>query len=377
MGKIFMIGDSHAGQSPLKYKKWMKKFNQYFNDFYIPFLEKNAKEGDICIHLGDLFDNRDQIPIDVLIDVQKIVEKIASILPFHIIIGNHDLWTKSESSINSPSLYKYIPNVTVYEKPTQIELDGTKILLMPWVDKKDDMINYINTYKDSRYLFCHSDLNGAKMHLTSVAHKNPDKIEVDSFKSFEQVFSGHIHIRQSIKNFHFIGSIYHMDRNDRGNKKGITILNPSTGNFKFFENNISSEFKSYTIKNLSDYNNFLEVDTSKDYYDLVIYKSFMMESRKNKRLIEDLISKKPLETFEYFDDMVRETNTKYSEEQKVLIEKINNTNLSISNASDGDSFIDIVKQYANTIEYKDPKHKDGVLEELEVLATMYKNNNRK
>jgi hypothetical protein len=43
------------------------------------------------------------------------------------------------------------------------------------------------------YLFCHSDLNGCKMHLNSVAHRNADKIDID-FNKYKE-FSGHIHIR--------------------------------------------------------------------------------------------------------------------------------------------------------------------------------------
>jgi hypothetical protein len=37
---------------------------------------------------------------------------------------------------------------------------------------------------------------------------------------YGKVYSGHIHIVQEINYFTFVGSPYHLDRNDVGNKKG-------------------------------------------------------------------------------------------------------------------------------------------------------------
>jgi hypothetical protein len=48
---------------------------------------------------------------------------------------------------------------------------------MPWVEKRLDMIKELSNNLGD-YLFCHSDLNGCKMHLNSVAHRNADKIDV-------------------------------------------------------------------------------------------------------------------------------------------------------------------------------------------------------
>src|ERR1035437_2926707 len=112
MAQIFMIGDSHAYVYPINYQKWMNTFKEYFYDFYIPLLKKESKPGDICIHLGDLFDNRNYIPIDVIVEVQKIVEEIASILPFHLLIGNHDIFNKSTNDINAIRMFKHIRVVT-------------------------------------------------------------------------------------------------------------------------------------------------------------------------------------------------------------------------------------------------------------------------
>ena len=115
MCKIFIIGDSHIGLGfPNSVEKWTKVHMEYFNDFLIPLLQKEVSKGDIIVHVGDLFDNRNVIPINLLHYTQNLLEMISKIAPLHILVGNHDLYTKSTSEINSVSLYKYIPNVFVY-----------------------------------------------------------------------------------------------------------------------------------------------------------------------------------------------------------------------------------------------------------------------
>ena len=46
--------------------------------------------------------------------------------------------------------------------------------MMPFIEKRLEQIKSIEENKNCDYLFCHSDLNGCKMHLTSVANKNAD-----------------------------------------------------------------------------------------------------------------------------------------------------------------------------------------------------------
>ena len=61
---------------------------------------------------------------------------------------------------------------------------------------------------------------------------------------------GHFHIRQDNKNIHYIGSPYHKDRGDRGNAKGITVLDFDTGETRFIENEVSPRFMKESIYDL-------------------------------------------------------------------------------------------------------------------------------
>ena len=73
MSRIFMIGDTHLGLGyPNKYDKWNNIHKNYFDNFLIPYLTSNIKKGDIIIHMGDLFDNRSVIPLDLLSYTQKL-----------------------------------------------------------------------------------------------------------------------------------------------------------------------------------------------------------------------------------------------------------------------------------------------------------------
>ena len=67
MSKIFLISDTHIGLGyPNSVDKWFKVHQEYFSDFFIPLLKERLNPGDIVVHLGDLFDNRNVIPINLL-----------------------------------------------------------------------------------------------------------------------------------------------------------------------------------------------------------------------------------------------------------------------------------------------------------------------
>ena len=144
MSKIFLIGDTHIGLGyPNSVDKWYKIHQQYFSDFLIPLFKREIKPGDIIVHLGDLFDNRNIIPINLLNYGIDIVDEISQIAPLHIIVGNHDLWSKSASEINSVRPLKYIPNVKTYSNPEVLEFNGLKILMMPYIEKRLEQIKII------------------------------------------------------------------------------------------------------------------------------------------------------------------------------------------------------------------------------------------
>lgn len=370
MSKIFLVGDTHIGLGyPNSVDKWYKIHQQYFSDFLIPLLKKEVSEGDIIVHLGDLFDNRNVIPINLLNYGMDIVEEISKIAPFHIIIGNHDLYSKSASEINSVRPFKYIPNVRIYDKTSILEYNGLKILMMPYIEKKLDQIKAINDNKNCDYLFCHSDLNGCKMHLTSVAHKNNDKIDIDDFKSFRKVRSGHIHLVQSNSNFTFVGSIFQMDRNDTGDQKGIFVIDTDNDEEVFYPNKISPIFRKFKVVTEEDIDKLDELKDTKDYIDISISNNLLINNRKLRRKLEMMLEKGNFSSVEYIDDIVQ----KGEDGEDVISEavEIDEESLDISIKLEYESYI---KEYILKQKYENDDFKSGVLNEYDEIIKIYGEN---
>lgn len=368
MSKILLIGDSHLGLGyPNSVDKWFKVHQEYFQDFLIPLLKKELTKDDIIVHLGDLFDNRSVIPINILNYAQDLLEQISKICPVHIIIGNHDLYTKATNDVNTVKLYKYIPNITVYEEPTKIDFMGKSILMLPWVEKRKDQIEVLKQFSGCDYLFCHSDLNGAKMHLTSVAHKNNDKIDVEEFSGYKGVYSGHIHLVQNNKNFTFVGNLFEMDRNDLGNQKGIFILDAIDGSERFIPNTVSPKYQKLYLRTEEDILSLDNVST-KNYIDLFISNSLLINNRKLRRKLEAMLEGGNFASVEYLDDLVIEK----AEKGEVITESVEVEDGIIPTIQL--EYTDMIREYINSQKYDSDKVKNGVIQEFNEVARIYDEN---
>lgn len=374
MSKILLIGDSHLGLGyPNSVDKWFKIHQEYFQDFLLPLLKKELTKDDIIVHLGDLFDNRSVVPINILNYAQNVLEQMAQICQVHVIIGNHDLYTKATNEINTVKLYKYIPNVFVYEEPTKIDFMGKSILMLPWVEKRKEQIEILKKFSGCDYLFCHSDLNGAKMHLSSVAHKNHDKINVEEFSGYKRVFSGHIHLVQQNKNFTFVGNLFEMDRNDLGNQKGIFILDAIDGSERFIPNDVSPKFKKLYLRNEDDIESLDGVST-KDYIDLFISNSLLINNRKLRRKLEAMLESGNFASVEYMDDLALIRDQKMREmgikDEELLNEEVDIDIIPTIQLE----YTDMIREYINGSKYDSDKIKNGVLQEFNEVVKIYDDN---
>jgi len=368
--KIFLIGDTHIGLGyPNTTDKWHKIHIEYFRDFLIPLLRREVREGDIVVHLGDLFDNRNIIPINLLNYGMDIVEEISKIAPLHIIIGNHDLYSKSASEINSIRPFKYIPNVKIYDSPKVLKFNNLDILMMPYIEKRLDQIKVIEENKNCDYLFCHSDLNGCKMHLSSAGHRNNDKIDIENFKSFKKVRSGHIHLVQSNNAFTFVGSIFQMDRNDTGDQKGIFVIDTEDDSEEFFPNKVSPVFRKFRVITEEDIDKLDEIKDTKDYIDLAISNNLLINNRKLRRKLEMMLEKGNFASVEYIDDIVQ----KNEDGEDVVSEavEIDEESMDISIKLEYETYI---REYIERQKYENSDFKDGMLGEYDEVIRIYNEN---
>lgn len=298
--KAFVITDTHLGAHQMSKDYWLYDVTkQYMEKFFIPKILELKKPGDIILHLGDYFDNRTAIDVNVLHYGISLMKDLSSILPVHLLIGNHDLYTEKSLDIHSLSWMNEMKNVTLYDKPQIVKFQNFSSLMMPWAISQDEEVKILNAFK-AACVFCHSDLKGAKNNqLIELKHG----IDIDHFKKYQSVFSGHIHLRQKIKNFQFVGCPYHLDRNDKGDKKGITIIDFETGQLDFIPNTFSPEYKTLTILNEADLNKIDKMDFGKDRIDLKISNKLLIENKKVRSQIEKMVQEHQFSGIEWKDDI--------------------------------------------------------------------------
>ncbi len=249
--RIWMISDTHLGcrsNSVL----WLSIIEDYFFNFFIPLVKKEYREGDVLFHLGDVFDNRQSINLAAQHLGIRVFEELSTVFPeIHVIVGNHDIMKKNTNEITSVDCIKYVPNVTVHKEPKLLKIGNRKCLLMPWRRDSDHEKETLLDFKKENpdYLFCHSETQGVQM-SPSTKHLHEGGNDLNVFKDFKKVYSGHIHYRQEKGNFILVGNPYQMTRSDRGNEKGIYLLDLDTDTHQFIVNDRSPKFIRYYINDI-------------------------------------------------------------------------------------------------------------------------------
>jgi DNA repair exonuclease SbcCD nuclease subunit len=268
--RIIITSDWHFGIRSNNLD-WFEIMKDYHESFFIPWLEENVQEGDVMYHLGDVFDNRQNVNLLIASYAIDLFERLSRIVPIHIIVGNHDIYRKNTNEVTSVDILKHIPNITIHKEPIVHKYKEAKCLLMPWRRDKEHEQETLAEYKNVDYLFCHSEVKGVR--TTSNPHvKLEEGNDVNLFKRFKRVYSGHIHYAQRFSNVNFVGNPHHMTRSDRGNKKGIWLLDMETGTESFYENTRSPIFLKYKMSSILDEtvetlqekfsNNFIDLQVS-------------------------------------------------------------------------------------------------------------------
>lgn len=310
--KIYIISDFHFGKYSLDSDKWLNNMKSYFYDFLIPLLKEYKKNGDKLFILGDIFDNRTSINLKSISTVVKLFEDLSKIIECHVLLGNHDMWAMSDPEINSVCTIRNIPNVTIYDSPKTINVDGMSALMMPWIHGKDNEKAILEQYTGTDLLFCHSDLNGCRTQLYPTRPVSRHILDINDFQGFGKIYSGHIHIVQEINNFTFVGSPYHLDRNDVGNRKGIWVYDTKKKSDFFFENDFSPEFNKIKIYTEKDFKKLSDSMFDKNFVDLEISNNLLVNTPHLRLELDKLANKNKIETIEFIDDVVKAIKPKAS-----------------------------------------------------------------
>lgn len=281
---VCLLADTHFGFDNNS-EIFLKNSIDFFTKQLIPFL-KTENINEIFI-LGDIFDSRVNININVNNIVYDLFDVILKDFKIYILIGNHDVYYNSTNDIHSLKFLRKFENVTLIEKPTVIELYNKKILICPWVNDYLELTKIINNNK-SDIIMGHFDIVGFNFNKVILSKNGmPHDLFIDKC---DIVFSGHFHTR-SIKRINnteiiYIGSPYQLTRADMDEDRGFLIYNFDLNKYNFFTNDISTKFfkleypETYTQKDIE--NNFIDVHISYNYdnYNQNDYLSYMEDIEK-------------------------------------------------------------------------------------------------
>lgn len=120
---------------------------------------------------GDLYHERVSVNVNTLNVALKCMQAIAKHCKTYLIVGNHDAHYKNSVEVNSLNMFKDTKNITVVEKPTEIELNGSKMLLCPWLSD-------LSAYKKETYDFLvgHFDIS-SKFLIASYIEDNSKSLQ--------------------------------------------------------------------------------------------------------------------------------------------------------------------------------------------------------
>lgn len=238
--RAWVISDIHFGYSSNS-QYWLDSMNAYFENFLIPLLKKEYREGDIFLCLGDVFDNRSSIQIPVHKSAYNTFERICRIFPeTHIIAGNHDVFNRTDNELCSLDMLHGITNLYIHKKPYILNTSAMDCLLMPWCATPQEELDVLKNNIVDGYVFCHTDIVGMKFNKHSdVEHGNTLS---DFLSMYRKVYSGHIHYRQDYGTHVYVGSAIAMSRSDIGNSKGVYLIDFDSDSHTFIENTYSPNF---------------------------------------------------------------------------------------------------------------------------------------
>lgn len=257
--KFAVITDTHFGA-----REANRAFLDYFVKFYreVFFPELKARGIKRVFHLGDIVDKRKYINFVILNSLRKefIEAAKADGIELDIIVGNHDIPYRDTNEINAINeAFQNYDHIRLYSTPEEIDVDGLKILMMPWINNKS--VNHdMEVIKNSTapVMFGHLEIKGFEMYRGLPSHSGFD---ASVFDKFEVVASGHFHKKSVSGNINYLGAPYQITWSDYNCPRGFHIFDTDTKSFEYIRNPYDMFHKVF----YDDEGKTLEELLSKDY----------------------------------------------------------------------------------------------------------------
>ena len=215
------------------------------------------------------------------------MKKLAEVARVFITIGNHDLYFKNSSEIDSAIIFEGIPNVTIIRETCRFE----NLLLVPWIveGNEEKLASDLKKFEDDcTIVLGHFDIMGFAINSSKVSEYGFD---TSAFDNFDLVISGHYHTRSTKMvgetEIIYVGTPYQLNRGDMGEERGFMILDTETLEYTFVANKVSPKFtqlkfpqrflKSEVVGNFVD----IIVNCEDDVYNEKMFDKYLDEVVKN------------------------------------------------------------------------------------------------
>ena len=187
-----------------------------FVDWFIATAKENGCE--TGMFLGDWHHHRASINLQTLQFSVKALEKLSAAFDqFFFIPGNHDLYYRDRRDIHGAEWAQHLPNIHICNDWFQ----DSDVIIAPWLVGDD----YKKIQKmTAKYMFGHFELPHFKMNAM-VEMPDHGELKTEHFGHYDQVFSGHFHLRQTKNNINYIGNCFPHNFADAGDDaRGMMVL---------------------------------------------------------------------------------------------------------------------------------------------------------
>jgi hypothetical protein len=293
---IYIIGNTQFG-----YPKMGDVQINYFKNWFIPYLKKVYRDGDILIHTGNIFYNKQSVNYKVLNDVFDVFDTLSNFIQIFVLRGSND-----EFSIDLIARNK---KIKIFNETKQIK----SIMFFPSGE-------FLMPYNETEYVFYHTPLK----EVTGVKR---------SFNSyFDNEKGNEININ--------VTSPYQLNKDYSLSPHGFYEFSLKHNEINFVENTFSPRFKEIYIDDISDLS---KINTkTNDFLDLVV-KSTVVEKTENKNKLEMFLNKHKINNVYYTEDYT-------TQEESVIINNNEIRDILLDNADEEtvDSLKEIFTIHDNT-----------------------------